>query len=402
MGQRQMSFRRTEPLAGFGGIVDDLDRARVGQADVVPRHRGHTPHQVTRIDAAVEHARQPIQRCVRMRAPDGLVQRRYLVVELVSTFVEATRVQSQRMFDEAVADDINTGGLCGVRHLFEQAQATSGIAVGPSNQGGDRRIFETQVREQSPDGAEQDHTQFAVDQAAQDMHPDTLQHRMVDREGRVFGGRAHQGEDAGLQYRQQGFLLRVDEAVYLVDEQDGSTSTRRRTLYLHENRANLLDARLYCRQRHRLATERAGEKACERCLADARRSPENHRMGPARRQHVMKRLPRRQQVTLSDHLGNGAWPQALGERRNLATVSQHAILSWSCLHPMVWLRVDCRAQCGATEPLESGKAHEQDSSMQCSGIAGRRGRVSIRWAMHRLAVDHTARTERNRPYLRQR
>jgi hypothetical protein len=87
-----------------GGVVGDLQRARVGQADVFPGHAHDAARQVFGVGAAVEHAAQPVQGRVRMRAAHRFVQGRDLVVEIVAALVEAARVQGQRVVDEFARD----------------------------------------------------------------------------------------------------------------------------------------------------------------------------------------------------------------------------------------------------------------------------------------------------------
>src|SRR3546814_1006922 len=83
---------------------DLRQRARVGQADVFDRHPGQAPGEVVRVAAAVEHAREPVQRSVGVGAAHRLVQRRDLVVELLATLVEAAGTVGQHLFEDRVGD----------------------------------------------------------------------------------------------------------------------------------------------------------------------------------------------------------------------------------------------------------------------------------------------------------
>ena len=66
----------------------------------------------------------------------------------------------------------------------------------------------------------------SVRQRLQHEHLRPRQQRRVDLERRVLGGRADEDDVAGLDARQKRVLLRLVEAVNLVDEHDGAAARR--------------------------------------------------------------------------------------------------------------------------------------------------------------------------------
>ena len=211
--QRQLALRGAEAFIGLGRVVRELDRARVGDADVFPRHPHDAARQVFRVGAAVQHAAQPVQRGVRMRAAHGFVQRRYLVVEIVAALVEAARVQRERVLDE-FARDVRRLRRVGRRlRLFQQVQEAPGVAVRVADEGLDGDVVELQVRQAALGaGALQQLAHLVVVQRLQHVHLGARQQRRIDFERRVFRRRADQRDEAGFHERQQRVLLRLVEA----------------------------------------------------------------------------------------------------------------------------------------------------------------------------------------------
>jgi hypothetical protein len=76
---------------------------------------------------AVQHAAQPGQRRVRMRAAHGLVQGRDLVAEVVAALVEAARVRRQHMVNKGRVDGVDTSASAAARSCssrFRQRRAS--------------------------------------------------------------------------------------------------------------------------------------------------------------------------------------------------------------------------------------------------------------------------------------
>ena len=68
---REFAFGTAEALKSVPGIQRDFESARVRIADIFGCHAHHSPCDVDRVAAAVEHAREPVQRlrpgCCRAR-----------------------------------------------------------------------------------------------------------------------------------------------------------------------------------------------------------------------------------------------------------------------------------------------------------------------------------------------
>ena len=63
-GDRQLAFRRAEPLVGVPRGNRHLQSLRVGQTDILRRKPGQPPQKVERILPAGNHPRRPVERSV--------------------------------------------------------------------------------------------------------------------------------------------------------------------------------------------------------------------------------------------------------------------------------------------------------------------------------------------------
>jgi hypothetical protein len=77
--------------------------------------------------------------------------------------------------------------------------------------------------------------------------------------------------------------------------------------------ANVLDAREHGGERDELRMKRIRHEPRERRLADAGRSPQDHRMEAMNRGHLRKQLARRQQMVLPGHLIECARAHPIGQ-----------------------------------------------------------------------------------------
>jgi hypothetical protein len=140
--------------------------------------------------------------------------------------------------------------------------------------------------------------------------------RAVDLERGILGRGTDEGDQPALDIRQERVLLRLVEAMHLVDEEDGMAPAARelrlRRLY---RLADVLYSRKHRRQRDELGIEGPRHETRERRLADAGRAPEDHRVRPLRLEGEAQRLSRAEQVLLPDHLVQCVRTQTLGEWR---------------------------------------------------------------------------------------
>ena len=164
--------------------------------------------------------------------------------------------------------------------------------------------------------AVQDARDFVRRQPAEHEHLRTGEQRRVDLERRVLGGRADQHDVARLDPRQERVLLRLVEAVDLVDEHDRpAAGGPPDALGLGHHVADFLDARQHRAERDEPRLGRVGDDAGERRLARARRAPQDDRLEQIALDRFPQRLARREQLLLPDELVEGPRPHALGERR---------------------------------------------------------------------------------------
>ena len=156
--------------------------------------------------------------------------------------------------------------------------------------------------------------------------------RAVDREERVFGGRADEDHHALFHVGQQHVLLGLVEAVDFVDEQQRPLALGREPVvgrredfaqFLHAagDRADLLE----------MAAAFAGQQPGQRGLARARRTVEDHRAEPIGRQQPAEQFPFAEKVLLADELVERGRPHP---RRQAAAL--RADWPLRCLRTRTW------------------------------------------------------------------
>jgi hypothetical protein len=134
-------------------------------------------------------------------------------------------------------------------------------------------------------------------QRLEHVHPRPRQQRVVHFERRVLGGRADENQRAVLDIGQEGVLLRLVEAMHLVEKQHRVARAAQAARLLHHG-ADVLDAREHRRQRDELRVRAVRHQARQRRLAGARRTPQNHRMRPPGLERAAQRRAGSQQVRL--------------------------------------------------------------------------------------------------------
>ena len=128
LGHRQLAFRAAEALLHFPGGQAQAQGARVGIADVFAGHAHHTARQVQRVATAVDHARKPIQRAIRVGAAYRFVQRRNLVVEGFAALVETPARVTEQALQQV---DTNLAAVFGqVGRVLQQVEKAPPVAVG--------------------------------------------------------------------------------------------------------------------------------------------------------------------------------------------------------------------------------------------------------------------------------
>ena len=113
----------------------------------------------------------------------------------------------------------------------------------------------------------------------QDEHLRPRQQRGVHLERRVLGGGADEDDVAGFDARQERVLLRLVEAVDLVDEDDGPPAGAAPAILRRRHHLlDLLDAGEHGAERHEPRLRELGDDARQRGLAGAGRPPEDDRL----------------------------------------------------------------------------------------------------------------------------
>ena len=126
-GERKIAFGRPEHMEGVAGRHRELQRFRVGQADVFRGHRQRAPEQDHRIAAAFDKARHPVERALGITAPQALVEGGEHVVRLLAPLVEFREAELQRFAGGALVDV--PPGTNMFRRRLESRQRAPGVAV---------------------------------------------------------------------------------------------------------------------------------------------------------------------------------------------------------------------------------------------------------------------------------
>ncbi|MNN39472.1 hypothetical protein D3C81_1535110 [compost metagenome] len=101
---RQLALGTAETLLHLPRGQAQVERPRVGVADILAGHAHYAAGEVQRVTAAVEHAREPVQGGIRIGATHRLVQRADLVVEGLAPLVEAPAAVAQQVLQQTDAD----------------------------------------------------------------------------------------------------------------------------------------------------------------------------------------------------------------------------------------------------------------------------------------------------------
>ena len=208
------------------------------------------------------------------------------------------------------------GGGRGLQHV----QRDPRVAVRVSRQAGQRLVV----------GADRERAEPALpilERPPHDRHDlrgaERLQHvdlrsreeRRVHFERRVLGRRADEDDVARFDAREERVLLRLVEAVDLVDEEDRpAAQAPPRFLRFRHDRANLLDAGEHRAERDEVGARDVRDQARERRLAGAGRAPEDDRLQAILLDRAAQRTPRADERLLPDELVQGPRPHPLRER----------------------------------------------------------------------------------------
>ncbi len=211
---------------------------------------------------------------VGVAAAHALVQRADGVVELVAALVVAAQPLAQRRQQPGFVHLRAALRAGGNGERLQGVEQPARVAVGIGHQalprrGGQGRDLAGLLR------AVDQRLQVGFRQRLQHIHRGARQQRGIDLEARILGGGADEGEQAAFHVRQEGVLLRLVEAVHLVDENErrlGMQPVARGLGALHRV-ADILDAAQHRADGDELGVERLRHQARQRRLAHARRAP---------------------------------------------------------------------------------------------------------------------------------
>ena len=309
--QRQLALGAAQLLVGGARGDRERQRRRVGEADVLARHAHEAARDVARVLAAREHPREPVQGGVGIGAAHRFVQRAdQVVVRLLLPIIE--RHAPLQNVSQSGRIEARLGREIG--QVLDHVQQIAAIAVGELDQARTRLGIERQLVPDRSLGACDQRLEGLVVQPIEHQHLTARHERAGEREGRVLGGRADQGDRAVLDLGQQPVLLGAIEAVDLVDEQERGLAGAPPRLRLLVHLAQVGHPGHHRRELHERLTEAPREQTSERGLAGAGRPPQDDRAEPAAREHAPERRVRAEQMVLADQLVESLRPQPVSER----------------------------------------------------------------------------------------
>ncbi len=299
-------------LDGRGRGGRHRQRARVGVADVLGGEDHHPPHDEARVLSALQHHREVVQRGVRVRAAGRLDPGRGVVVVLVAGLVVEHRTALQRVLGASQRHSRLAELGCRLDRELERVQGGARVAFATRREEVDRLGSDGRPVRRRP---AQHVGELRRAEGLQRVDAQPREQRAVDLERGVLGGRTDQRHQALLDGREQGVLLRLVEAVDLVEEQDrGRAAARAAASRPLDHRANL-----GAPGGDRAELLEGGSRACrddprERRLPRARRSVQEHRVRPPLVDRGAKRRALREQVGLPDEPLQRARPGPRRER----------------------------------------------------------------------------------------
>ena len=166
--------------------------------------------------------------------------------------------------------------------------------------------------------AAEDHDELLLRERGQLDHGAAREQRRVHLEVRVLGGRADERDEPVLDGVQDGVLLRLVEAVDLVDEEDRPEPVAAEAVARsRDHGAHVVDARRHGGELLEGGAGSLGDDAGDRRLAGARRPEEDHRRRPVLLDGAPQRRSGPEHVLLTHELVERRRPQAHRERRVL-------------------------------------------------------------------------------------
>ena len=317
LGEVERALGQTHVLDRVGRAHRHLERARVGVADVLAREHDHAAGDEARVLAALEHRRQVEQRGVGIGAARGLDPCRDQVVVEVAALVVEDRAALERVLGHAHGHGAAlTDSLGGQLERGERGARVAGRAGGEELER--VVVHPRRVRNAAlvAERAAQQREHVLVLERAQLVDPAAREQRRVHLEVGVLGGGADEDHRGVLHRRQQRVLLRLVEAVDLVEEEDRALATRlEAVLGALDHGAYLRAAGVDGRRLLERGARVHGEQASERCLPGAGRPVQDHRVRPALLDRRSQRRASAEQVLLPHELAERGGPHTRRQRQ---------------------------------------------------------------------------------------
>ena len=314
LGEVDPRLRHADQLERGRRRDGDLQAGGVGHPDVLAGAHHEPAGDEARVLPRLDHPGQVVQRGVDVGAADALDEAADDVVVLVAVAVVAHRGAVDRPLEQRQREDRLDGGR------LQCGQGAPRVAAGqPDEEVLGVRLDLDPAAEAAlvGDGTAHHLAHLVVGQRLQGEQQAARQQRADDAEERVLRGGGDQRDPAVLHARQQRVLLRLGEAVHLVDEQHGlRAGVGQRAPRLVDDLADVLDAG---GDRGQLAEAPAGaarDDHREGRLAGARRPPQDDRQRGVALHQAAQRRAGAEQVRLADHLVEGAGTHADGQRRD--------------------------------------------------------------------------------------
>ena len=298
----------------------DLQCARIGVADILGGKDDHPARDEERILPGLDHPRHPVKCRIGIAAAHALDERGDDVVMLLAGTIVEQRFVLRRLAD-VVSDD--RAALRGAGQLgsdFQRTERAARVTRAKAHDLGQRVVIDRQFERPEPPIAI---GQRAPDESGEVIIVQRLEHEDAGAreqwrdhfEGRILGGRADQGNQAIFDVRQDRVLLRAIPSMNLVDEDDGALAFEiKRAARLIHSLAQLGDAGGNRRDRFEDGARLLREQQCDRGFAGAGRTPQDHRMERAGRDHLAEQLAWAEQMFLADDFVERARTHPIGQR----------------------------------------------------------------------------------------
>ena len=241
---------------------------------------------------------------------------------LLAALVVQERLPGRALLDAVRRHGDRAAGLLAVQHHhLQRRERRARVAVGENRDGLQHVVGNHHAPAAEParvgQRAAEEPDDLVFRQPLQHEHLAAREKRAVHLERRVLRGRADEDDAALLDEREERVLLRLVEAVDLVDEDDRLPSEDAPLFRLPHHVLDVLDPARHGRERHEAGVGRQGDDVRERGLSHAGRPPEDHRRDLVVRDHPAEDLPLADQMPLAGHFVKGARPEPLRKRRRV-------------------------------------------------------------------------------------